>query len=111
MVNSQDDITAIFAALADPTRREILMSLSGRREGPVGMLAKPFDISSPAISRHLRVLEKARLIVRRREGRLHVISARDAGLKPVQDWIGRYAASYSHSFDALDELLGQEIKE
>ena len=73
MVNNQKKITAIFAALADPTRRRILVRLSTSGEGPVTALAKPFRVSLPAISRHLRVLEKARLIDRRREGRVHLI--------------------------------------
>jgi DNA-binding transcriptional ArsR family regulator len=76
MVNNKGKVTAIFAALADPTRRRILVRLSSAGEGRVTALAKPFRISLPAISRHLRVLEKAKLIDRRREGRVHVIRAR-----------------------------------
>jgi DNA-binding transcriptional ArsR family regulator len=108
MVNNQGKITAIFAALADPTRRRILVRLSSSGEGPVTALAKPFRISPPAISRHLRVLEKARLIHRRREGRVHVIRARAAGFKPAQDWIAQCAAGWDFSFDALDKLLKNE---
>jgi DNA-binding transcriptional ArsR family regulator len=108
MVNNQRRITAIFAALADPTRRRILVRLSNGGEGPVTALAKPFRISLPAISRHLRVLEKARLIDRRREGRVHMIRGRVAGLRPAQDWISRCAAGWDFSFDALDELLKKE---
>jgi DNA-binding transcriptional ArsR family regulator len=108
MVNNQRRITAIFAALADPTRRRILVRLSSGGEGPVTALAKPFRISLPAISRHLRVLEKARLIDRRREGRVHMIRGRVAGLRPAQDWISQCAAGWDFSFDALDELLKSE---
>jgi DNA-binding transcriptional ArsR family regulator len=110
MVNNQKSITAIFSALADPTRRRILLRLSKSGEGPVAALAKPFRVSPPAISRHLRVLEKARLIDRRREGRIHVIRARTAGLKPAQDWMANFAARWAFSFDALDELLRKEKK-
>jgi DNA-binding transcriptional ArsR family regulator len=108
MVNNQKKITAIFAALADPTRRRILVRLSDSGEGPVTALAKPFRISLPAVSRHLRVLEKARLIDRRREGRLHLIRVRAAGLKQAQDWMAQFAAGWDFSFDALDELLRNE---
>jgi DNA-binding transcriptional ArsR family regulator len=110
MVNNQRRITAIFAALADPTRRRILVRLSNDGEGPVTRLAKPFRISLPAISRHLRVLEKARLIERRREGRIHMIRARPAGLKQAQDWMTQFAAGWDFSFDALDEILRNELK-
>jgi DNA-binding transcriptional ArsR family regulator len=108
LVNNQKSITTVFAALADPTRRRILARLSSHGEGPVTALAKPFRISLPAISRHLRVLEKARLIDRRREGRTHVIRARAAGFKPAQDWIAHCAAGWNFSFDKLDELLRKE---
>jgi DNA-binding transcriptional ArsR family regulator len=108
MVNSQAKITAIFAALADPTRRRILARLSSSGEGPVTALAKPFRVSLPAISRHLRVLEKARLIERRRAGRVHLIRFRAAGLKQAQDWMTHCAAGWDFSFDALDELLKNE---
>ncbi len=75
-------------------------------------LAKPFRISAPAISRHLRVLEKARLIERRRDGRVHLIRARPAGLKSAQEWIAQCAAGWEFSFDALDSLLeNQQRKE
>jgi DNA-binding transcriptional ArsR family regulator len=108
MVNNQKKVTAIFAALADPTRRGILVRLSSGGGDPVADLAKPFRISPPAISRHLRVLEKARLIERRRQGRLHMIRARSDGLKPAQDWMAQCAAGWNFSFDALDLLLKKE---
>lgn len=108
LVNNQEKITAIFAALADPTRRRILVRLSNNGEGPVTALAKPFRISLPAISRHLRVLENARLIERRRHGRIHLIRARTGGLKAAQEWITQFAAGWDFSFDALDQLLEKE---
>ncbi len=110
MVNNQEKITAIFAALADPTRRRMLVRLSNGGEGPVTVLAEPFRISLAAISRHLRVLEKARLIGRRREGRVHLIRIKRAGLKPAQEWITQCAAGWDSSFDALDELLKTELE-
>jgi DNA-binding transcriptional ArsR family regulator len=108
MVNNSKKITAIFAALADPTRRRILVRLSNSGDRPVTALAKPFRISLPAISRHLSVLEKARLIQRRREGRVHVIHVRAAGFKPAQDWLAQCAAAWDFSFDKLDQLLRNE---
>ena len=108
MVNRQKKITTVFAALADPTRRRIMERLSERGESRVTLLAKPFHISKPAISRHLRVLEDARLIKRRRQGRLHLIRARAAGLHEAQRWIAHYAAGWDSAFDALDKLLKAE---
>jgi|SRR5271166_1778116 len=108
LANSQEKVTAIFAALADPTRRRILVRLSKKEEQPVTALAKPFRISLPAISRHLRVLEDARLIDRRRKGRVHMIRLRAAGLKQAQDWMAQCAAGWDFSFDALDQLLKEE---
>jgi DNA-binding transcriptional ArsR family regulator len=108
VVNKQNRVTAIFAALADPTRRRILVRLSERGEIPVTALAKPFHISLPGFSKHLRVLEQARLIQRHREGRLHLIRARAAGLREAQKWMAQCAAFWDSRFDALDELLKSE---
>ncbi len=110
LVNNHKQITSAFAALADPTRRRILTRLSERTESPVHALSKPFRISAPAISRHLRVLEKARLIERRREGRVHYIRARPDGLKSAQQWISQCVAGWQFSFDTLDELLKDELQ-
>jgi DNA-binding transcriptional ArsR family regulator len=79
--------------------------LSARGKSRVTSLAKPFHISKPAISRHLRVLEDARLIKRRRPGRLHLIWAGAAGWPEAQRWIAHYAAGWDSAFDALDKLL------
>jgi DNA-binding transcriptional ArsR family regulator len=108
LVNNQARITAIFTALADPTRRRILARLSANAERPVAALAKPFRVSPPAISRHLRVLEKARLIDRRREGRTHLIRPRPGGLREAQQWMAECAAAWEFSFDALDNLLKKQ---
>lgn len=108
MVNKQKKVTAVFAALADPTRRRILEQLCGHGEARATALARPFHISIPAISRHLRVLERARLIARRRKGRLHLIRARAAGLEEARRWMAHYAAAWDSAFDALDELLEKD---
>lgn len=108
VTDKQRKITAVFAALADPTRRRILVRLSDGGESRVTALAKPFHISLPAICRHLRVLEQARLIQRRRKGRAHFIRARATGMKQAQKWIAQCAAMWDSRFDALDELLKNE---
>ena len=108
LVNNQRQTSTVFAALADPTRRRILASLSGRGERPVTDLAKPFRISAPAISRHLRVLESARLIQRRRQGRVHLIRARMEGIEPARQWMTQWVAGWQFSFDKLEGLMEKE---
>lgn len=105
LVNNPKRTTAVFAALADPTRRRILLSLAGNDERPVSELARPFRISSPAISRHLRILERARLIHRRREGRNHLIRGNQSGLVLARQWLVQCEAGWNHSFGTLDRLL------
>jgi DNA-binding transcriptional ArsR family regulator len=105
VVNNEARVTAVFAALADPTRRRIVQRLSEQGETRVTGLAKPFRISLPAISRHLRVLERARLIERRRHGREHFIRPRPSGLEEARKWIAHYAQAWDSSFDVLDQLL------
>jgi len=101
-------VTIVFAALADPTRLSILERLAARGEVRVTALAKPFRMSLPAVSRHLRVLEKARLIRRERHGREHLIRANAEGLQSVRQWLVQCAAAWEFSFDRLDELLRLE---
>ncbi|MGB9198834.1 MAG: metalloregulator ArsR/SmtB family transcription factor [Terriglobales bacterium] len=105
MVNHQKQVSAVFAALSDPTRRRIVHHLSRHGESRVTELAQPFRISLPAISRHLRVLESARLIQRERHGREHLIRARAAGLEEARQWIAQCAAGWDSGFDRLDQLL------
>jgi DNA-binding transcriptional ArsR family regulator len=108
MVKNEEKLTAVFAALADPTRRKILQRLSGRREIRVTSLAKPFQMSLPAVSRHLRVLEAARLVKRERNGRIHLMRARIDGLQDAQGWIRQHIEFWESGFDALEELLASE---
>jgi DNA-binding transcriptional ArsR family regulator len=110
LVKSQEKTSAVFAALSDPIRRRILVRLSARGEDPVTALAKPFRVSLPAISRHLRVLEKARLVERRRHGRTQLIRIRSSGLQPARDWMAQFAAALDFSFDKLDNLLEKELR-
>ncbi len=95
-----------FAALADPTRRRMLEQLS-RGELRVTDLAKPHEMSLPAVSKHLGVLEKAGLIERRRSGRVHSLSLRAAPMKEAQAWIESYRRFWEESFDRLDDYLNQ----
>jgi DNA-binding transcriptional ArsR family regulator len=108
VVNNQKKVSNVFAALADPTRRRIMERLSGHGERRVTALAKPFRISLPAVSRHLHVLERARLIQRRRQGRTHLIRTRIAGLKEAQRWLMRCALQWDSRFDAIDALLAED---
>jgi DNA-binding transcriptional ArsR family regulator len=108
LVNKHRRVSTVFAALAHPTRRRILERLAGHGGTRVTELAKPFRISLPAISRHLRVLEEARLVRRHRQGREHVIRANPAGMRDAQKWIAQCAAGWEFSFDVLDELLMSE---
>jgi DNA-binding transcriptional ArsR family regulator len=99
-----DRLSATFAALADPTRRAILARLiSGERS--VTELAEPFDMSMPAVSKHLRVLERAGLIARRREAQWRHCRIEAAPLKEVADWTGRYRHIWEERLDRLDRYL------
>jgi DNA-binding transcriptional ArsR family regulator len=103
-----DQLSTTFAALADPTRRAILAKLaSGERS--VTELAEPFEMSMPAVSKHLRVLERAGLIVRRREAQWRPCRLDAAPLKQVADWAERYREIWEHRLDRLDDYL-QELK-
>jgi DNA-binding transcriptional ArsR family regulator len=99
-----------FFALADPTRRAILERLAG---GPatVGELAEPFAISLPAVSKHLTVLERARLIRREPEAQWRRCSLDPEGLRPALEWMERAEAFWTGSFDNLAEYLSQEQEE
>lgn len=103
-----DQLSSTFAALADPTRRAILARLASG-ECSVTELAEPFDMSMPAVSKHLRVLEKAGLIARGREAQWRPCRLEPAPLKEVSDWIERYRAMWEGRFDRLDTYL-QELK-
>lgn len=82
--------------------------LSRYGESQVTALVKPFHMSLPALSRHVRVLEHARLVRRRRQGRLHLIQAQTKAVKEAQRWIDTYIAGWESSFDTLEQLLRKE---
>jgi DNA-binding transcriptional ArsR family regulator len=103
-----DPLSTTFAALADPTRRAILAHLvSG--ECSVTELAEPFDMSMPAVSKHLRVLERAGLIARRRDAQWRPCRIEAGPLKEVADWTERYRHIWEARLDRLDNYL-QEMK-
>ncbi|WP_020674284.1 ArsR/SmtB family transcription factor [Amycolatopsis nigrescens] len=99
-----DQLSSTFAALADPTRRAILARLSDG-EASVTELAEPFDVSLPAISKHLKVLERAGLITRGRTAQWRPCRLEAGPLSDVADWVERYRRFWDGSFDRLDEHL------
>ena len=99
-----DTLSTTFAALADPTRRAILARLA-TGECSVGELAEPFDMSMPAVSKHLRVLERAGLIARRREAQWRRCRIEAAPLKQVADWTEHYRQIWEGRLDRLDKYL------
>jgi DNA-binding transcriptional ArsR family regulator len=106
-LNSQQ-LDATFAALADPTRRAILARLAAG-DASVNELAEPFDMSQPAISKHLRVLERAGLISRSREAQRRPCRLEAKPLAAADEWLERYREFWEASFDRLDSLL-EEMK-
>lgn len=100
----------VFSALADPTRRAILARLA-EGETSVGALAEPFDISLPAISRHLRVLRNAGLVSRHKDGRVRRCTLAAAPLQAASDWIERYRQFWEDQFDSLAEYLERTQEE
>lgn len=105
---STDQLSATFAALADPTRRAILAHLA-RGEASVTELAQPFEMSLPAISKHLKVLERAGLIARGREAQWRPCRLEAEPLKDAAGWIEQYRQFWEESLDRLDDYL-QELQ-
>jgi DNA-binding transcriptional ArsR family regulator len=105
-MQTADPLSATFAALADPTRRAILARLS-LGETSVTELAKPFAMSGPAVTKHLKVLEKAGLISRSREAQWRPAKLEAAALKPVAEWLDDYRRLWERSFDRLDDYLAE----
>jgi DNA-binding transcriptional ArsR family regulator len=107
---TSDHLSSTFAALADPTRRAILARLV-TGEASVTQLAEPFDMSMPAISKHLKVLERAGLIARGREAQWRPCRIEAKPLKLAADWISEYERFWTESFDRLDDFLQRLKKE
>ncbi|HEY8168840.1 MAG TPA: metalloregulator ArsR/SmtB family transcription factor [Candidatus Limnocylindrales bacterium] len=99
-----DSLDAVFGALADPTRRAILARLT-EGDANVAELAAPFQVSQPAISRHLKVLEGAGLISRRRQATARLSHLEPDPLREATDWLDRYRQFWEERYEALDSLL------
>ena len=97
-------LDSVFGSLADPTRRDILKRVS-RRELSVGDIAKPYDLTLQAISKHLAVLEKAKLIRKRRKGREQFVSLSPAALKEADDFLRNYRRMWEERLDRLETFL------
>ena len=105
-----DQLSTTFAALADPTRRAILARLS-QGEATVTELAKPFDLSLPGVSKHLKVLQRAGLITQGRSAQWRPCRLEVGRLKEASEWVGEYRRFWDESFQRLDEVLQDLIKE
>jgi DNA-binding transcriptional ArsR family regulator len=101
-----DSLSSTFAALADPTRRAILARLA-QGEAPVGELAKPFAMSGPAVTKHLKVLERAGLISRGRAAQQRPARIEPTALKAASEWIQVYRRLWDEKFDRLDAYLDE----
>jgi DNA-binding transcriptional ArsR family regulator len=105
-----DAIGSVFTALADPTRRAILVRLA-QGEATVGVLSRPFEISAPAISRHLKVLEQAELITNERRGKERVCRLRPDTLAKAKNWLDFSRRFWGASLERLDQHLKEFRKE
>src|ERR1700746_3996076 len=106
---ASDHLSVTFAALADPTRRAILARLS-QGEASVTELAKPFDLSLPGVSKHLKVLQRAGLVTQSRSAQWRPCRLEVARLKEAEEWVGEYRRFWDESFQRLDEVLQDLIK-
>jgi DNA-binding transcriptional ArsR family regulator len=104
---TEDRLDATFTALADPTRRAMVARLA-RADATVNELAAPFDMSLPAISKHLKVLEETGVVSRVVEGRTHRLSLEPDVLSEAADWMDRQRALWGRLFDVVDEYLKEE---
>jgi DNA-binding transcriptional ArsR family regulator len=108
MLATAHDLPAVFAALADPTRIAIVERLVREGDRTAGELAEPFEISKPAISRHLAVLEKAGLIERKIDRQWRRVSVKPEALNLMADWLETQRAFWTGSFDRLERLLAEQ---
>jgi DNA-binding transcriptional ArsR family regulator len=109
MVEYSTQLDLVFGSLADPTRRDIFQRVSGN-ESTVGEIAKHYKMSYAAVSKHLKVLEKANLISKRKKGRQQLILAKPKALKNIEDYLSKYEKVWDSRFDALEELLDEGEK-
>ncbi len=107
MVEYVSELDTVFGSLADPTRRDILARVA-QAEHSVGELVAQYDISFAAVSRHLKVLERARLIVKRKEGKKHMVSLAPHALKSADEYLEQYRQMWQSRYDKLERLLQQD---
>jgi len=107
MVEYTLDLDNIFSSLADPTRRDILRRVA-RTELSINEIAQPYDLTLAAVSKHLNVLQKAKLIIKRRRGKQQLVHADPLAFKIASDYLREYEALWDRRFDALEALLEKE---
>jgi len=107
---ANDQLSVTFAALADPTRRAILARLA-QGEASVTELAKPFDLSLPGVSKHLKVLQRAGLITQSRNAQWRPCRLEGGRFREASEWVGEYRRFWDESFQRLDDVLQDLIKE
>lgn len=104
----QPQLQHIFSALGDPTRFAIVESLLEKSEQTIGELAEPYDMSGPAISRHIKVLEDAGLVERFVDKQWRICRLRRECFSSIEDWLGRYKGFWTQSFDRLEGFLERD---
>lgn len=109
-VSGTEPTSDIFAAIADPTRRKLLLRLAREGERSVTQLLEPFAISQPAVSKHLRVLREAGLVRRRKAGRENLYAIDVSRLRDVHDWVSQFEQYWDDKLDALGKLFGAKKK-
>jgi len=109
-VQPNPQLDAVFFALSDSTRRGILAQLANG-SASIGELARPYSISKPAVTKHMKILEGAGLIRREVRGRTHTCTLSTSGLKTAEDWIHFHRKFWESRFDALEQLLKEQHKE
>ncbi|HEY1835739.1 MAG TPA: metalloregulator ArsR/SmtB family transcription factor [Candidatus Saccharimonadales bacterium] len=107
MVERILSLDSVFGSLADPTRRDILQRVAGR-ELSIGEIAKDYNLTFAAVSKHLKILENAKLVVKRRQGKRQMVRVSPAALKDVTEYLQQYEKFWETRLDALETLLAQE---
>lgn len=107
MVEYVSELDYVFGSLADPTRRDILARVA-RSELSVSELVSEYDFSFAAISKHLKILERAKLVVKRKEGKKHMVSLAPGALRSADEYLEQYRQMWQSRFDKMDNLLNEE---
>lgn len=107
MVEQMMNLDQIFSSLSDPTRRDILARVA-QAELSVGELVQKYDVSFAAISKHLKILERAQLITKRREGNKHMVALAPHALRSADEYLEQYKQMWEQKFNKLDEILKEE---